>query len=248
LPLGRDLLWKVCYYNGMVDLSKRSYQEEIMDDLSDGSQSLYQALKELDFINKWLGGNIITEKAVKRLLLSKPDKHWHIADLGCGSGQMMIKLATIARKYKITAQFYGFDANPNVIAYARKHCNDYPEISFSTENIFDDSFKSKSFDVILTTLFLHHFDEPTLVKLFKSFGQQAKHIVVNDLHRHPLAYYSIKWLTALFSKSKMVKNDACLSVWRGFHKNELIKILERAHLSNYSLSWKWAFRWKLLVH
>jgi hypothetical protein len=70
---------------------------------------------------------------------------------------------------------------------------------------------------------------------------------VNDLHRHPLAYYSINLLTSIFSKSYLVKNDAPLSVARGFKKNELEDVLQQSSITHYQLKWKWAFRWLLLV-
>jgi hypothetical protein len=46
----------------------------------------------------------------------------------------------------------------------------------------------------------------------------------------------------------MVKNDAAVSVARGFKKKELIDILTRAALTNYEIRWKWAFRWQLVVY
>jgi hypothetical protein len=63
------------------------------------------------------------------------------------------------------------------------------------------------------------------------------------LQRHPLAYYSIKILTRLFSKSYLVKNDAPLSVLRGFHKKELVNILQAANIASFSIEWRNAFRW-----
>ena len=67
--------------------------------------------------------------------------------------------------------------------------------------------------------------------------------VINDLERNRFAYYSIKALTRLFKGSSLVKNDAPLSVLRGFKKEEIINLLEEAGLKNYSLKWKWAFRY-----
>ncbi|HTE11556.1 MAG TPA: hypothetical protein VK645_11305, partial [Chitinophagaceae bacterium] len=69
---------------------------------------------------------------------------------------------------------------------------------------------------------------------------------INDLHRHFLAYYSIKILTGLFSKSYLVKNDAPLSVQRGLIKKEWEGLLKQSVLDNYSIEWKWAFRWLII--
>jgi hypothetical protein len=69
---------------------------------------------------------------------------------------------------------------------------------------------------------------------------------VNDLHRHPFAYYSIKWLTKFFSKSYLVKNDAPLSVLRGFKRKELEVLSHQSSVEKISINWKWAFRWLLV--
>ena len=75
--------------------------------------------------------------------------------------------------------------------------------------------------------------------IFHSLKNQAKRgLVINDIHRHPLAYYSIKWLTQLFSKSAMVKFDAPLSVLRAFKKEDLKRILHQAGITTYQLKWK----------
>jgi hypothetical protein len=51
----------------------------------------------------------------------------------------------------------------------------------------------------------------------------------------------------LFSKSYLVKNDAPLSVLRGFSRNEWKILMEKAGIKNYKIKWKWAFRWLILV-
>ena len=78
-------------------------------------------------------------------------------------------------------------------------------------------------------------------------GNSVLGFFINDLHRHPFAYYSIRILTSLFSKSYLVKNDAPLSVLRGFKKKELSALLDKAGISNYTIQWKWAFRWLVIV-
>ena len=70
-------------------------------------------------------------------------------------------------------------------------------------------------------------------------------VIINDLHRNVLAYWSIKALTSVFSRSYMVRNDAAVSVKRGFKKKELKELLDRLNINGYSLNWRWAFRWQL---
>ena len=103
-------------------------------------------------------------------------------------------------------------------------------------------------DIIFSSLFCHHFKDPDLVSMFRWMNENSRlGFFINDLHRHTLAYHSIKWLTRAFSNSYLVKNDAPLSVLRGFKKKELEQLLIKAGIRRFSIHWKWAFRWLIVV-
>lgn len=225
-------------------LKKRSSEIEIMDDLSVSGEMVSQTLRELHTINKYLGGNAISLSSFEKMIQGRSNVL--LADLGCGGGDILIEMCLIAKKKKVKAKFVGIDANPFITNYAIENTKLYPEITFDTINVLEEAFSKKKFDIVHCCLFLHHFSDDQLVHLFRLFKRQARvGVIVNDLHRHLLAYWSIKLLTTLFSKSSMVKNDACLSVSRGFKRRELVTILREAGISSYRLKWKWAFRWSL---
>lgn len=226
-------------------LENRSEELEIMDDLNVSGPVIAQTLRELNTINKRLGGNQISISAFKKF--AKKKSRLVLADLGCGGGDIMAEMAKWSRKKGAESSFIGIDANPHIVEYAKENTKNYPEITYQSINIFSEEFKKQRFDIIHCCLFVHHFTTYELVDLFKQFKSQARlGVIINDLHRHPLAYWSILMLTSLFSRSTMVKNDASISVARGFKKNELITILKEAGISTYQLRWKWAFRWELI--
>ncbi len=256
MPLVRGLPWKAWYWRFKiiemktppVDFATRSEGIEIMDDLACNGEVVYQTLRELDVINHWLGGNAVTISAVKSVWKSLPEKKLSVADIGCGSGEMLRILARLARKKNRSVSFFGCDANPHITSYASQHSTEFPEISYEEVDVFSKEFQALKFDIVLATLFFHHFTETQLVELFRSLNQQTRcAIIVNDIHRHPLAYHSIRYLTRWFSKSSMVQFDAPLSVLRSFKKKELIGILAEAGIKTYILRWKWAFRWQLVI-
>ena len=226
-------------------LEQRSEELEIMDDLDISGPIIGQTLRELNTINKRLGGNKISLSAYKKF--ARKSDSIALADLGCGGGDIMAEMARWSREKNFQATFTGIDANPHIVEYAESNTRKYPEISYQAINIFSEAFKKQRFDIIHCCLFLHHFSTDDLIMLFKQFKSQARlGVIINDLHRHPLAYWSISLLTTLFSKSSMVRNDASVSVARGFKKSELQLILNEAGIKKYQLSWKWAFRWKLV--
>ncbi|MEK6782810.1 MAG: methyltransferase domain-containing protein [Bacteroidota bacterium] len=232
-----------------ADFSQRSGVLEIMDDLDCKGEVVDQTLRELDIINHWLGGNVVTRGGLNSLLQHVTIKKTiSIVDLGCGSGEMLRLISKAANRDGRKVELFGIDANPNITSFAQKHSAAYDHISFEAQDIFSKEFQGRKFDVALATLFFHHFDDEQLIAFFKLLkGQVNIGIVINDIHRHFLPYYSIKLLTRFFSRSSMVKFDAPLSVLRAFKKKELINILSKAGIENYSLKWKWAFRWQVII-
>lgn len=232
----------------MPDFSKRSEAIEIMDDLTCSGPVVDQTLKELEFINSWLGGNAVTLNGLDEILKNFSSPALTIVDLGCGGGDMLVLLDKHLRNKGIETSLTGYDANPNIVSYAEKNTAASPNIHFKAADVFSNEFRNEEFDIAFATLFFHHFTKKQLIDLFSHLKKQARcGIVMNDLHRHPLAYYSIKFLTTIFSRSIMVKNDAPLSVQRGFKRSELEEILQAAGITSYSLHWKWAFRWQLII-
>jgi 2-polyprenyl-3-methyl-5-hydroxy-6-metoxy-1,4-benzoquinol methylase len=189
----------------------------------------------------------VTLDAVNKLTSGLERKTISIADLGCGSGDMLRLLSNWAAEKKINVELTGIDANPHIIDFARRRCADHPEIKFQVIDIFSPEFKKKKFDVVLGTLFYHHFESQQLATFFSELKSQAQiGIVINDIHRHWLAYYSIKLLTRIFSHSAMVKFDAPLSVLRAFKKKDLRDIMTQAGMQKHTMKWKWAFRWQVI--
>ncbi|HEY8399742.1 MAG TPA: methyltransferase domain-containing protein [Cytophagaceae bacterium] len=231
----------------------RSKETEIMDDLLfDASPVMEQTLKELKLINKWLGGNQVTIDALEKIINKKEIRSKQpikVADLGCGGGDMLVLLANWFRNKSIKTQLTGIDANPNIISYARKNTKNYSEIIYKNINIFSEEFTKENYDIANCTLFCHHFSDDQLIQLLKSLKNQiSTAVIINDLHRHWFAYHSIALLTAYFSRSYMVKNDAKLSVLRSFRKPELETIIKESGFSTYEIRWKWAFRYQVILY
>jgi 2-polyprenyl-3-methyl-5-hydroxy-6-metoxy-1,4-benzoquinol methylase len=234
----------------MVDLSGRSSEIEIMDDLQISGEVVGQTLKELNTINKLLGGNFVTLRGIQELISRQDNevKEIRIADMGCGGGDILKQIALWAKRKGIAVKLTGIDANSSIIKYARSNTSEFDNIDYLQLNVFELESVKNEYDIIISTLFLHHFTESECIRLLNSWLKIAKiGVVINDLHRHPFAYYSIKYLTELFSKSSMVKNDGPLSVKRAFSKNDLHRILSNAGISEFTVTWNWAFRWKLVI-
>jgi 2-polyprenyl-3-methyl-5-hydroxy-6-metoxy-1,4-benzoquinol methylase len=227
----------------MSKFSQRSYESELLDAPNIPKELLFQNLRELDVVNRLLGGHAITLSGIKKLVTDK-NKLYHIIDIGCGGGDAMKQIAKWAKANNYKVKLKGVDMNSDCIDFMKEACKDFHEIDGVVMDYRDYLKTTNEVDIIHCSLFCHHLKDDELMELFQFMNKYARvGFVINDLQRHWFAYYSIKILTRLLNGSSLVKNDAPLSVLRGFRKNELNHLLEKSDIKHVSIKWKWAFRY-----
>ena len=194
-----------------------------MDDLTRPEREFDEAYRELAIINRHLGGI----RAIERFLPGnagaerEPDRAkpkeilmLDVAAGGCDVGEALID--------KRGARVVSLDLCYKGLKFARKS---WPLVGDAMELPFADN----TFDVVMASLFFHHLSESQCVRAFRNMWRVSRGLVlVNDLHRHPVAYVSIRVLTAGFSKSVMVRHDGPVSVLRAFKPRELLQFAKEA--------------------
>ena len=227
-----------------MNLNKRSNKTELLDGDDIPFKDIVTNMKELNFINTWLGGHAISKAGLKQLVGN--NKVLTICEIGCGGGDNLVALNEWCKQKNIKCNLIGIDlkepcivlgkTRPALLQNTRWVVNDYRNV------VFDEKP-----DVIFSSLFCHHFTNDHLCEQLLWMKQNSKlGFFINDLERSFFAYYLIKVLTALFSSSYLVKNDAPLSVARGFRKYEWQAIFKSANMNLYKVTWKWAFRYLII--
>lgn len=206
---------------------------------------LFQNLRELELVNTWLGGLSISLAGFRKTL--RKGEKMVLADIGCGGGEVLKAFAKAGRKMNLEAEFIGIDLKADCIEYAEKMCAGYEEVSFACGDYQEETLRRPEVTHLHASLFCHHLRDEQIVELFRFCKDSGKVLIVNDLQRHPLAYAGIWLLTRLLRGSKLVKNDGPLSVLRGFKRRELEALLRKAGIENFSLRWRWAFRYMIIV-
>lgn len=226
-----------------MDFSIRSTQEEMMDQPIEDKEVLFQNLKELEFINRFTGGPVHGFAAIKKMI-PKGTQEVHIADIGYGAGDMLAYIIDHIDQLPCKVKLTGIDLMPEALEYVQKAHPSLPsQVTFETCDYQDWFAQGHTPDIVHAGLFCHHLKDQQLVTFLRQAHQHSKlGIIINDLERSPVAYYNIKVLTQLFSRSAFTKNDAPVSVLRGFKKKEWEAYFREAGIPDYSIKWKWAFR------
>jgi 2-polyprenyl-3-methyl-5-hydroxy-6-metoxy-1,4-benzoquinol methylase len=224
----------------------RSTEKELLDRDDIPEQALRRNLMELDVINRYLGGYSISKSALKKVL--KPKQNMVLVDIGCGGGHTLKNIHEWSLRKRYSLQLAGIDKKETCIRHSIETNAGKAGLRFICDDYRNADAHLSRIDVIHASLFCHHLSEDEIKELITYAREKNIILVINDLQRNALSYFAIKALTALFSRSYLVKNDAPLSVLRGFKKSEWERILKSCGTESYSIENKWAFRHQVIVH
>jgi 2-polyprenyl-3-methyl-5-hydroxy-6-metoxy-1,4-benzoquinol methylase len=237
-----------------MNFAQRSAQPELLDSDNIPFEDIKRNMEELNIINTWLGGHDITISGVIKLIGLRyahdpaNEEPVHICEVGCGGGDNLQTIYYWCRKHGIKVRCTGIDIKPECIEYAKQRATEMKDAKWICADYATCDFGEDKPDIIFSSLFCHHFSNERLLHVLQWKRQQSgTGFFINDLNRHPLAYFFIRLLTRLFSKSYLVKNDAPLSVLRGFRKKEWKRLLQQAGMQNATVQWRWAFRHLVVV-
>jgi 2-polyprenyl-3-methyl-5-hydroxy-6-metoxy-1,4-benzoquinol methylase len=229
--------------NGWMQMTERSYQPELMDlgPAHYTSQEYEDCLKQLGRIGKFIGGDRATFYAIDQLTQIPQT----ILDVGCGGGSFARRLA---KRYP-QAKVVGIDISKEAIDYANRQ-SPFSNLFFQLTETPTLDYPSNQFDLVTATLVCHHLTDEELVAFLQQAVRVAKHaVIINDLHRHPIASSSFAIIAPIFFRNRLICHDGLLSIKRAFKRRDWIRYLESAGISpkRVSLTWHWAFRWILSI-
>ena len=184
------------------DFGCRSDQTELMDVGSIGFEDFQDCLRGLEIVNvctlayrptlRWL------KKNLRRLKSRQPVS---ILDVGSGGGGMLRKIWKFSGRHEREIHLTGVDLNPWSKKSAERMTPHNASICYETCDIF--SFEpDRCADFIISSLFTHHLNNDELIKFIQWMDHHAtRGWFINDLHRHPLPFFFIRYATRLFPVS-----------------------------------------------
>jgi SAM-dependent methyltransferase len=168
-----------------------------------------RSLADLRFVDRWLGNRGAFASAVLPFLPGGA----RLLDVGCGSGDVLAGLqrASGGRALAVGAdiKLLHLQAAPAGILRVVADARALP-------------FPPRSFDVVVASLFLHHFDAPELPEVLRGLYALARRaLVVNDLRRARVPYAFGRAFFKLLFRSPVSVSDGLVSIRRAFLPGEL---------------------------
>lgn len=236
----------------MRDFSQRSDETELMDEKNISFDEFHDCLVGLERINHLTLAYRPTLQWLRPWL--DRNESLCILDVASGGGDMLRKIAsTLATRVASTehVQMIGVDLNP----WSKKSAELLTQslathdpiaasaITFTTADIFEFA-PERPIDIIISSLFTHHLTHAQIVDFLRWMDSRAcKGWFINDLHRHAIPYYFIKIATAVFSRNRLIRNDAAVSVARSFTLADWQRLINEAGLNGrVRIQWFFPFR------
>ena len=166
-------------------------------------------------------------------LLKKIPSNSTILDVGCGAGLFILHLSRVFPLMTLV----GTDICLSSIMLGQQALEEWQKKYFTTNVSFNlqDSPKvhllANSVDVIITTMVCHHLDNDALVGFLQQLLTGAKKaVIINDLHRHPLAEFFYAILSPILFQNRLITHDGLISIRRGFTRREWQTLLDKAKI------------------
>jgi SAM-dependent methyltransferase len=228
------------------DLRRRSLTRELMDDRSIGGAELRQALHQLRIINRLLGSARPTIEGIEQLWRAAGcPASLRILDIGAGSGDLSQAILRWAERHNIAIHIILVDIHPDTCAAAAAHHHAEPRVMVLCSDLLHLALHPA--DIVTTALFTHHFSPEELPHIYRAMARAARlGVVVNDLHRHILAWAAIWIATRLCSRNRMIRHDAPLSVQRGFTAADLRRLRATLNAPRLRFMWRPLFRYLII--
>jgi ubiquinone/menaquinone biosynthesis C-methylase UbiE len=221
---------------------------EMMDRPDAEPGMLLDDLKNLRIINGLFGGLSAVRKSILPFMNGSDEgREIRILDLATGSADHPIRLAELACKLNRKVHITAVDSNPIMLEIARERTGRYPNIVVEQHDIQNLNFPSKSYDIVLCSLAIHHFSRTDAVHILKEMNRLSRvGFIVNDLNRSWVAAWTAKLYTHLTTRNPMTLFDTYVFVLRGFTPRELREMAVEAGIKKFTIKREPIFRLLLI--
>lgn len=220
----------------------RTVSDELMDDPALPAAEHHAALTALRRIN-WISGTAgHLARAIASLPAASAGRPLQVLDLACGGGDVTIEVARKLASMGVAALVTGVDMSERALDVAQAAAQrSAADVVFVQHDL--DADGCPLCDVAISSLFLHHLDDPAAERLLASTAARARHgMVISDLLRSRLGLALAVLGTTCLARSRVARVDGPLSVRAARTPAEYRDLFNRAGLHEPEIRCVWPAR------
>jgi 2-polyprenyl-3-methyl-5-hydroxy-6-metoxy-1,4-benzoquinol methylase len=229
----------------LPSLVQRDFRPELMDQIETPRGEHVRALQGLRRLNIASGvtGQLWRQIATYRGV--PPGGRLRVLDVACGGGDVSFGLWKRAQRRSIEMEFVGLDCSSTACEQASQRCR-IAGASMTFERT--DAVRSPlpgGFDVVMSSLFLHHLSRRDAVTLLAKMSAAGRLLVVSDLRRCGIGYAVAHVACRMVTRSPIVHYDGPQSVANAFSVSEAAALCDEAGLPDAIVRRAWP--WRLMI-
>ena len=205
---------------------------ELLDEHDAPRDDMERSLRDLRWINRWLGGTAIYRRLLRRVPAAKS-----VVDLGAGTCDDLESLRGVRLRV-------GLDFKIDHLLYLREGSSVHRVVG----NACLLPFRDGAVDVVSSAHFFHHFSpEENAVILGESVRVARRAVVVNDTRRHYVPLLVVLFFSAIRVFGRITRSDAPASVRQGYTLAEARAIVERVPAARCKVVRAFPYRFGILL-
>ena len=182
-------------------------------------------------------------RPIQKLIADERLSQLSIMDVGCGDSLLLRQLYHRALRQGCELHLIGCDFSARALELSSLACqSEHVPIELHQVDVTTQPLPTTA-DVVINSLFLHHFEPTDVVRILASMSAASQRLVIiEDLLRSRLGY-ALCWLgVRLLTRSKVVHIDGPLSVRAAFTLDEIGELLSQAAWSGARVVQRWPER------
>jgi ubiquinone/menaquinone biosynthesis C-methylase UbiE len=210
-------------------MDRRQRAVEWMDEPTVDAQLLNKSLRYIRTLNSLLGYTRSTLSHFDHFSKSwRPGQTITVLDVATGSADVPQALVAWGDQHGFNIHVTAIDLHDRTIQLAANRKLD-PRIELVRANAAELPFDAGSFDYAMTSMFLHHIDEPTILQVLHEMDRVARRgVVAADVLRERFALIWIHLFT--LTANPIVRHDAIVSVKQALTRDEILSLSQQTGL------------------
>jgi ubiquinone/menaquinone biosynthesis C-methylase UbiE len=190
-------------------------------------------LDDLERVNRWLGGAVLSRRAVVRLLAGRVsrDRPVRLLDVGTGAADIPVTLIGWFADRGVGLHATACDTRREIVEEARRRTSGVERVTVELIGEGALPFDDAAFDVAHISMVVHHLEERPAVDMFRELARLSRlGVVVNDLDRTEAAWLGALALARITTRNRYTRTDGPMSVQRAWRAPEVERMAAEAGL------------------